>query len=144
MMAKFKLTVPVDASNAGDLEKGQNLKAVTRDRSGKLQSQVVSLRGGKASATFEFDEQPAGLRVFVGAEDTPDEQMDKLQTISTNVRSLTGSATELAPISISAFYWNWWRRWCRTFTVRGRASTPVPRMPPARATSAAPARSTAA
>jgi hypothetical protein len=129
-MAKFKLTVPIDASSAGDAEKGQPLKVVARDGSGRLQSQVVQLRGGKASATFTFDEKPSGVRVFVGPEDTPDDQMDKLQTISANVRSLTGAETVLSPIVIGPYYWYWWRRWCRTFSVRGRVlcadGSPVP------------------
>ncbi|MEO7144974.1 MAG: carboxypeptidase-like regulatory domain-containing protein, partial [Bryobacteraceae bacterium] len=36
----------------------------------------------------------------------------------------------LSPIAIPAFYWGWWRRWCRNFTVRGRVlcanGSPVP------------------
>jgi hypothetical protein len=68
-MAKFKLTVPIDASSAGDDDKGRSLKVVAREGSGKLQSQVVQLKGGKASVTFNFDAPPEGVRVFVG----PDE-----------------------------------------------------------------------
>ena len=126
-MAKFKLTVPIDASAIPDVEKGHPLKVVARDAKGRAVSQVVALQNGKGSATFSFDEKPAGLRVFVGPRDAADDEMERLQTLSAAVAPRLVQRNDelsLAAIQITPFFWNWWRRWCRTFTIHGRVVCP--------------------
>lgn len=125
-MAKFNLTVPVDASTIEGVEKNHPLKVVVRDASGRTFSEVVRLKDGKASATFKFDEKPAGLRVFVGPEDAADDEMEKLQTVSASVpaRLFAREDVVLSPIVVTPFFWQWWLRWCRTYTIRGRVVCP--------------------
>jgi hypothetical protein len=131
-MAKFKVTVPIDASAIADVDKGHPLKVVARDAKGKTQSQIVKLDDRKATATFTFDERPSGLRVFVAPQDVPDEDVDKLQTVAAdvNARLLTKNDVTIPAITIAPFYWQWWLRWCRTFTIHGRLlcadGSPVP------------------
>lgn len=130
-MAKFKVTVPLDASAIADVPKGHPLKVVGRDSKGKTVSTIVHLDAGKGKATLTFDEKPDNLKVFVGPEDVPDDQIDKLQTISASVPTRTsGSDITATVVRITPFFWQWWRRWCRTYTITGRVlcrdGSPVP------------------
>jgi hypothetical protein len=77
-------------------------------------------------ASFDLKQLPGGLRAVVGPADAEDEELPQLQTISVTLptRALVGREVRLAPIRISSYYWHWWRRWCRTFTIRGRVLCP--------------------
>jgi hypothetical protein len=123
-MPKFQLTVPVDASGIEGVEKGHPLKVAAVDARGRVVSQIVRLEAGKATATFAFDDRPEGLRILVGPRDAADDEIDKLQTLAVTVPEMTRPELALAPIKITPFYWDWWGRWCRTFTVHGRVVCP--------------------
>jgi hypothetical protein len=128
-MSKLKLTVPIDASAIDAVEPGHLLKAVAIDAAGKRQVQLVRLDGKKGAATFTFDEQPEGLRVFVGPKDAADDNLVGYQNaaaVSVGARAFAAAGTEvvLPPIAIRLAQWEWWRRWCRPFTVRGKIVCP--------------------
>lgn len=126
----FRLEVPLDASNVGDLaaEEQQDLKVLVRDQSGEIQSTPVKLgKDRRASAIFEFPERPKSLTVFVGPAAATDEELLQSQTITLNVGSRTWRdrpQLELAPIVIAPYWWFWWLRWCREFVIRGRVVCP--------------------
>lgn len=125
----YTLTVPLDASRIEDNgAAGEPVKVVARGADGSLASQIVKLgRDGKGQAIFDFSGPPSGLTVFVGPYDAEDVELAGLQTLKVDVTTRLWSDThrlELAPLVIHPYYWNWWRRWCRTFVVRGRVVCP--------------------
>jgi hypothetical protein len=122
----FRLVIPLDASSVEDIEPGGQVKVAVVERRG-VRSQVVKLdEKGQGEARFNFEHQPGALRLVVGPSDATDEEIVNLQTISRELpaRALQGRDVRLEPISISAYYWYWWRRWCRTFTITGRVLCP--------------------
>ncbi len=125
---KFTFQVPLDASGIEDFEPGQDVKVVVKDREGALRSQTVKFnRKGHGMATFNFSEHPGPLQVLVGPADASDEEMTGLQTINFNVSSrkwVDKPRLRLSPIVVPPYYWYWWLRWCRTFTIRGRVVCP--------------------
>jgi hypothetical protein len=126
-MAKFKVTVPIDASSIETIEKGQQVKVVAVDAKGARQVQTAKIDGKKAAATFSFDQAPENLRVFVGPGDAADDEVDKLQNAATatvSARAFSKAEITLDPIIIRPPQWEWWLRWCRTFTVHGRIVCP--------------------
>ena len=131
---QFKLIVPLDASGIEDFKPEQEPKVVVKDRKGTLHSQKVKLDNkGHGAATFTFDESPGEVGVFIGPAEASDEEMIGLQTISFNVSTRKWAEKpelKLPPFQIPPYYWHWWLRWCRTFTIRGRVvcadGSPVP------------------
>lgn len=130
---KFTLLIPLDASRidatAADVsEEAQELKVVAKDRGGKLAAQTVKIKCGKGgTATFGFAEHPGPLQVAIGPADATDEEILGLQTLSLNVSTrkwADQAKLELSPVAISPYYWYWWLRWCRTFTIRGKVTCP--------------------
>jgi hypothetical protein len=133
-MAKYKLSVPIDASAIDKVDKGHPLQVVAIDAKGKRTAQPVRLDGKKATATFNFDALPEGLRVFVGPGDAGPEDIDKLQNVavvnvSPRVFGAKSEAT-LDVITIRPQLWDFWLRWCSTYVVHGRVvcadGSPVP------------------
>lgn len=129
----FTLSIPLDASRigtstAGDAKETQELKVVAKDRNGKLASQTLKVKIGKGgTATFGFAEHPGPLQIAIGPADATDEEILGLQTLGLHVSTRKwGDQTklELAPVAISPYYWFWWLRWCRTFTIRGKVACP--------------------
>ena len=118
----LSLTVPIDASQAEG--GGAPVKVALVDAEGRVaQSQVVKTDGKKASATFRFDELPRGARVVVGPADADDEALSKLETLSVGISPrlfAKSSSATLQAILIPAYYWIWWKRWCRTFVITGK------------------------
>jgi hypothetical protein len=133
---RFILHVPLDASGIKNFKPDRPIKVVAYNRSGVAAgSAVVHLNErGHGQASLTFSEHPGGLRVVVGPEHASDEDLKHLQTLSVNVppsQWQRGAATtRLSPIIISAFYWDWWLRWCRDYTITGRLvcadGSPVP------------------
>ena len=130
-IGKFALTVPLDASGINDAPKDQTtqtVKVVARDRKGKLYSKTVKLRSGEiGKATFGFRSHPGPLHLAVGPGGATDDELLGLQTISLDVTTRKWAdrpLLELSPIVLSPYYWFWWRRWCRTFTIRGKVTCP--------------------
>jgi hypothetical protein len=126
-MAKFTVSVPIDASAIEQVDKGHPLKVVAVDAKGARYSETVKLDGKKATATFTFDAAPENLRVFVGPTNAADDELDKLQNaavVTVPARAFTKPEVILDPIVIRAPQWLWWLRWCQTFVVHGRLVCP--------------------
>jgi hypothetical protein len=126
---QFQLEIPLDASNIEDFRPEQDVKIVAQDRKGAFYSQTVKLdERGQGVATLTFPENPGSLHVMVGPADAADEEMVGIQhTIAFDLATgqwRPGEVVTLAPIAITAFYWHWWLRWCRTFVIRGRVLCP--------------------
>lgn len=130
-MAKFRLTVPIDATGIENAEGG--VKVAVVDARGRRQSQVVKVTRGRAQGEFTFAEPPpAPLRVLVGPETASDDELEKLETItaSVNARSLRNlSSFTLAPIKLPPYIWHLWPAWCRKFKVSGVVRCPGTNQP---------------
>ena len=123
----LRLQVPLDASGIDDFRPEPVKVAIVGSNDVVLSSTIVKLdEKGKGVGQFNLDKPPAAVRVVVGPQDASDEDLVHLQTISRTllIRVLLGDEVKIAPIVISAYYWFWWRRWCRTFVVRGRVVCP--------------------
>lgn len=127
MADKFKLEVPLSASEVEDFEPDQKVKVGVRDRQGNIQSTVLELdANGAGTAKFGFEEKPAGLRVAVGPGDAGDDELFGLRTLNVEVPSeaFADERFKLQPVLITTYYWRWWRRWCRTVTITGEVICP--------------------
>ncbi|MCA9738393.1 MAG: carboxypeptidase regulatory-like domain-containing protein [Gemmatimonadetes bacterium] len=127
------LEIPLDASGVEDFTPDPALKVVARSSAG-LRSATVKLdKSGKGTAKLSFDEPPRSVQLHVGPDGLADDEIAGMDTLTQKVpaRVLAGGGSiRLTPILIPPFYWYWWLRWCRVFTVRGRVvcadGTPVP------------------
>jgi hypothetical protein len=124
----YRLTVPVDASGVEEREEGQPLKVAAIDVAENVSSDTIKLDvDGRGSITFTFDQQPGRLRVVVGPEDASDDELAGMQTLSADVPAILWRERrelEINPLIVTPYFWHWWRRWCRTFTIRGRVLCP--------------------
>lgn len=123
----FKVVVPLDAQKVEGFSPDQPVKVVARGAGGRLTSAKASFdRSGKGSATLTFKGHPGALRLWVGPGDADDDEMVGLQTLVQDIpsRLLATPEVVLPSIRIPAYWWAWWRLWCRTFTVRGRVVCP--------------------
>jgi hypothetical protein len=122
------ITVPLDGSGIEGVDASQQVKVLLAAGGKPLVSEVVSLDNkGQARATLGIQGKPRGVRVIVGPADAGDEELLGLQTIGVDVPLRRWSGKDelvIAPIRITPYYWYWWRRWCRTFTINGRLVCP--------------------
>ncbi len=120
---KYTLVVPLDASAIEDREGDSEVRVLVAHGNEALESQAVKVSGrGTGEAKFSFGERPRTTRVVVGPADATDEELLGLQTVVVGLSpSQWADEVELRlpPVVISSYYWYWWLRWCRTFTVRG-------------------------
>ncbi len=82
---------------------------------------------GLGCVAFEFSKNPGSLHVMVGPGNADSDEISHLQTLSFDLstRQWAGkNRLSLRPVAISPYYWFWWLRWCRTFTIRGRVVCP--------------------
>jgi hypothetical protein len=82
---------------------------------------------GQGRVGFEFEQNPGKLQVTVGPGDAGSDELTQLQTLSFDLGTRQWRSKPelvLRPVVISPFLWFWWRRWCRTFTIRGRVICP--------------------
>lgn len=123
-----RLTIPLDASGIDGFDPKQPVKVLLTAGGTAVTSQTVTLdRKGQGQVAFDVDAKQSGLRVVVGPPDASDEELTGLQTIGVDVpRRRFGGREELTipAIRITPYYWFWWLRWCRTFTVHGRVVCP--------------------
>lgn len=124
----FALEVPLDASEVEDFKPEQNVRVVVRAPDGTSNAETVRLDAkGKGSASFRFRENPGALRVVLGPEAASEDELLQAQTITVDISPRQwelGKILKLPPLRIAPFYWYWWLRWCRTFTIRGRVVCP--------------------
>ena len=133
MPDEFKLEVPIDASEITGRRAQEPVKVVVVDAAGKTRSTVVTLDDkGHGTARFSFPGKPGNLRVLLGPEGATDQSLQELQTVGVAVsaRRFTEPVLKLRPVIVPPIFWEHWRRWCRTFVVRGRVvcadGSPVP------------------
>ncbi len=121
------LIVPIDASEIEDRSELKQLKALLVDGSGETYAADVDIgRDGKAEAVFELP-RPLAARVIVGPPDASEDELQGLQTLSVDIpiRAWANeSKLALRPVIVRPWYWYWWLRWCRSFTIRGRLVCP--------------------
>jgi len=135
----FKLTVPISASQVEGIKEGGKVKVlVVRGEDDEAlkdgQSEIIQLDAKRnGTATFTFEKNPGDLRVVLGPPDASDEELLGLQTVTQTVPAHQWENRrdlEIKSILIPPFYWDWWFRWCRNFTIRGRVicanGSPVP------------------
>ena len=123
----FELEIPLDASRIEDFKPDRQVKVAVQDPQSTIQSRIVRFDGkGKGSAKFSFPTKPGHLSVAVGPPDAADQELFGLQTLRVDVPARLWREPHLVfpPIRISPYYWHWWWRWCRNFTVRGRVLCP--------------------
>lgn len=120
----YRLELPIDASEIAGRRADEPVKVAVVDAAGTIRATVVRLdERGRGAARFGFAEEPGPLRVLLGPETAGDATLPERVTIAIDVpagRFRFDSHATLPPIVIPAFYWEVWRRWCRTFVVRGR------------------------
>lgn len=126
--SKYILKVPLDAAAIANVDTQQAIKVAVLHGKNKVESQTVCLSSsGKASVAFTFKSHPKSLRVIVGPGDAEDDEIVGLQTITYDVPAsnwANQTSLRLTPIFITPYYWHWWLRWCRTYTIRGRVICP--------------------
>jgi hypothetical protein len=121
---EYVLEVPVDASRVSDVKAGATVKVVAYPRQGVVQERVVSLNAeGKGTAGFAFAGAPGAVKIALGPETATAAELQNLQTIAVDVPASAWRNTaelRLAAVPVSTYYWRWWLRWCRRYTVTGR------------------------
>ena len=124
MPDNFVLKVPLDPRELTGLARTDKVKVVGRAADGHTESSIIIV-GGKNAATAEltFPAQPGRVKVAVGPADADDNQILAADTLGINVPARMWEDLKqltVAPIRIGAFHWGWWKRWCRTITIKGR------------------------
>jgi hypothetical protein len=127
------LIVSLDTSQIGkDLRKQQKIKVAVANVDGKVRSQIVAVDGDRLELKFDADPKQA-LDLAIGPADASDEDIFRLQTISQRVLPTQwreAARLALEPIIVTPFFWAFWLRWCRNFTIHGRVvcanGRPVP------------------
>jgi len=124
----FVLKVPLDHSELTDLAGDDKIKVVARAADGTTSSTTVTVGGRQASeAELSFNANPGRLKVAIGPADADDHQILDAETLGINVPARMWEdlkRLEVAPIKIGPFHWGWWKRWCRTITIKGRLVCP--------------------
>jgi hypothetical protein len=119
----YTLEVPLDASQIVDFKPEQDVKVAVYAGDKTLGSTTAKLSSaGKGKATLHLDELASGMRAVVGPANASDEELVGLQTIRVDVpgRELREKGQlQLPAVKIHPYYWHWWFRWCRNFTIRG-------------------------
>ena len=123
----YRLVVPLDAQGVEEFSADQPVKVLARYSGGRVASAPVKFdRSGRGTATFTFEGHPGLVQLVVGPGDASDEELEGLQTLTQQVprRLWDGGELTLPALRVPSYWWSWWRRWCRTFTVRGRVVCP--------------------
>jgi hypothetical protein len=117
-----RITIPLDASGIDNLDTKQPVKVLLTSDGKALASKVVALdEKGQALLSLDVDGRAPGLRVIVGPADASDDDLLGLQTLAVDVPSrrwLGRDELVIPALRITPYYWFWWLRWCRTFTIR--------------------------
>ncbi|MFT4295073.1 MAG: hypothetical protein QM582_06635 [Micropruina sp.] len=124
----FVLTVPLDHRELSGLTADDKVKVVARTADGSTSSIVVALGDrDRSDAELTFPSDPGRLKLAIGPAEADDHQILDAETLGVSVPSRMWDDLQkvtLAPIKIGPFHWGWWRRWCRTITIKGRLVCP--------------------
>jgi hypothetical protein len=125
---KYSLLIPLDASGVEEFTPGEKIKILVQRRDGTVIEKIIEFSPeAKAEVTFPFTEHPGPLRIALGPAEATAEELLGMQTVTVDVPARVWAVRPkytLEPIKIAPYYWFWWRRWCRTFTIRGRLLCP--------------------
>lgn len=124
---KYRLEVLLDATQARQVQPGQEIKAVAQMEDGSLRETATKLsRDGKGRAVFEFDEHPGQVKILLGPGTASAETILNLQTLTRTVKPAqwAGKPSLRLPVILPQYYLLWWLWWCRTFTITGRVVCP--------------------
>lgn len=123
-----RITIPLDASGIEGLDSKQPVKVLLTSGGRPVAAERVTFdTKGQAQISMDVDAKAGGLRVVVGPHDASDVELLGLQTIGVDIplrRWLGRDELVIPTIRITPYYWFWWLRWCRTFTVHGRVLCP--------------------
>ncbi len=124
----FVLKVPLDHRDLTGLARDDKVKVVARAADGSTSSTTVTVGGREASeAELTFRTNPGRLKVALGPADADDHQILDAETLGISVPARMWEDLKkitVAPIKIGPFHWGWWKRWCRTITIKGRLVCP--------------------
>jgi hypothetical protein len=123
-----KITIPLDASGVEGLDPKQPVKVLVVARGVPLAAEIVTLdKKGQAQVSIGIEEKARDVRVIVGPPDATNDELLGLQTIGVDIplRRWAGKDELVIPaIRVTPYYWFWWLRWCRTFTIHGTLRCP--------------------
>ncbi|HEX2910676.1 MAG TPA: carboxypeptidase-like regulatory domain-containing protein [Chloroflexia bacterium] len=124
----FILEIPLDASAVEEFKPDQPVKVALQFQDGTTQEQLVKFNEkGQGTVAFTLPQKPGALHIVVGPGEASAEELLGMQTISLDLSSRHWGEQKrlvLPPVVISPYYWAWWLRRCRTFTIRGRVLCP--------------------
>jgi hypothetical protein len=115
------ISVPIDASQIPQGERGKQRLRVAVQSGEKIVSEVVEVTSGKAVATFDLDTTSA-VTIAVGPESSNAVDLFCRNTPIVTVRPRLVEkklAYTANPIVITLPIWERWLTWCRTFTISG-------------------------
>ena len=125
---QYTLSVPLDGTAITHTEEDGPVKVVAQGANGAITSTEVDLRDkAEVTATLTFARRPSTVKIAVGPATATDDHILTADTLTARVPGRVWLDTRkltLAAIKIGPWYWGWWRRWCRTITVRGRLICP--------------------
>jgi hypothetical protein len=125
-MEETMVDSPFRSTPGRRLRPKQQVKVLLTSGGKPVASQAVALTGRAGAGRVDVDRSRPGC-VIVGPPDATDEELTGLQTIGVDIpkRRFGGREQLVIPaIRITPYYWFWWLRWCRTFTVHGRILCP--------------------
>jgi len=124
---KARMVVPLDARNVEAFDPELRVRVVALHSGGKTASATAKFdRSGEGEAVLTFAEVPGSVTLLIGPEKVPEDEMVSLQTLRQEIprRLWDGPELTVPTLRIPDYWWPWWRRMCRTFTVRGRVICP--------------------
>jgi hypothetical protein len=128
-----RLVVPLDARGVDGFSPDQSVKVLARYAGGRTVSAEASFDdAGTGEAKLTFPEVPGPVSLMVGPGDASDDELQALRTLRQEIprRLWEGRELTVPAIPVPEYWWSWWPRWCRTFSVRGRVvcadGSPVP------------------
>ncbi len=119
------LVVSLDARQISpDEKKQQRIKVGVQGADGKTLSRVVSVDADQVDVRFDVDQRQS-LQVAIGPADAADDELFKLDTLTSRVTPTQWRDAQLQlPLILTPYYWRWWLVWCRKITITGRVVCP--------------------
>ncbi|WP_322513509.1 carboxypeptidase-like regulatory domain-containing protein [Chloroflexus sp.] len=124
---RLSFDIPLDATGIADVTAETPVKVVVASAGKILHAGLARFdKQGRSVVRVELSDAPDTAQIIIGPPDAADDDLPRLQTISRTVslRAVQEGKFKLDPIVISPYYWHWWRRWCREFTITGRVICP--------------------
>ncbi|MFV0375603.1 carboxypeptidase-like regulatory domain-containing protein [Microbacterium sp.] len=122
MPEKTTITVPLDFSAIEkDVNAGDAVKVVGRAADGTVVSATVPVTSAAAKATLTFAGDPGTVVVAIGPAAATDDEILQAESPEITIPSrLLRRGLDLKPIRVGSWYWDRWKRQCRTIAVKGK------------------------